>query len=103
MSQSLETLAATATESRGGWQLIQIEKYFQNVKYDNFLPINNNIESVGPDLSTFSGVMIYSRNRSIKYFVTKKIPFTGNNGNQVKAQTGTKNYSIWRVTLMFSV
>ena len=70
---SLETLAATATESRGGWQLIKIEnKYFLNVKYDNFLPINNNIESVGPDLSTFSGVMIYSRNRSIKYFVTKK-------------------------------
>ena len=69
---SLETLAATATESRGGWKLIKIEnKYFLNVKYDNFLPINNNIESVGPDLSTFSGVMIYSRNRSIKYFVTK--------------------------------
>ena len=89
---SLETLAATATESRGGWKLIKIEnKYFLNVKYDNFLPINNNIESVGPDLSTFSGVMIYSRNRSIKYFVTK-IPFTGNNSNQSKAQTGTKKY-----------
>ena len=78
----------TATESSGRRLAInknrkQISMFIsQNVKYDNFLPINNNIESVGPDLSTFSGVMIYSRNRSIKYF-WQKIPFDGNNVRQV--------------------